>query len=92
MNYIIIVVCLIVVYFFINTKEKLTNNTTDTHTLHAEKLLNFITPDTTFTSYLDFITNNNITSLKLINQEIFYELKIKKQLGLLNNDYLVTLM
>jgi hypothetical protein len=46
----------------------------------AESINNYITEFTTYPEYLDFLTNHDNTSYKILEQETFYTLKSLKKL------------
>ena len=55
----------------------------------AESIKNYITEDTKYPDYLDFLTNHGNTSYKILEQETFYTLKSLKKMGKLTTEDIV---
>jgi hypothetical protein len=90
--YIILLVLYIFVLYHIHcycngvyTIEKYTEQENDL----SSKLLSFITKDTTAKEYVDFLKENDNKSIKLLDIDKFYELKIAKKNGKLTKNIIL---
>jgi len=85
--YIIIAIVLgLLVYikFFKNKKESFVD---DPKKMEISQIVaDFIKPETEYINYLEFLKNIKNTSYKLIEQDVFYELRIMAKIGKLNKD------
>lgn len=81
----IVLVLLVGGYFFVNREQfEATEPVRSEKEVLADKISAFMTKDTKYTEYLDFLVTNKNTSYKLLDQETFYEMKTrKKNTGLL---------
>jgi hypothetical protein len=85
MNYMIIGLFIIIIYIFYqrNKQENLTVD--DRKRFVGETIRSYLKPDTDYKDYLEFLTQIKSDSYKLLDQQIFYEMKFL----LKNNDLTV---
>lgn len=79
--FIVFILCFIVYYYYTST-ENLTNTNIDI----TNKIKNFITPNTTFIEYINFLKENDNRSYNLITQDTFFELKFLSKQNKLTNE------
>lgn len=81
MNYNNIIIAFIIIILFLyfynsspSALEKMTNSSNYAESL-SKDISSFITTNTTYTEYLDFLKSKSNKSYNIINQETFFELK-----------------
>jgi len=77
-NFILAFVIIILFLYFYNstlyTSEKMSNSSNYIESL-SKDISSFITKDTTYSEYLDFLKSKSNKSYNIISQETFFELK-----------------
>jgi hypothetical protein len=93
-NQLVIMFIVIVLMYFIYTRlKKQTENLTETQSENenkdklANEILNFINPNTEYKDYLDFLVKIPYNlSMKILEQEVFYEMKFLVKSDKLSKD------
>lgn len=89
----ILILCAIAfyLYFYVYTKETMTNVSTRDQNV-IDQLFTFITPETTFADYINFLTSIQNTNLHIIDDEVFATFKSLKKRNMFTKNDIVTEM
>jgi hypothetical protein len=83
-------IAIVLIYFIYTRLTKQTENLTETDTNKdelANEILNFMNPNTEYKDYLDFLVKIPYNlSMKILDQEVFYEMKFLVKSNKLSKD------
>jgi hypothetical protein len=79
------------VFFFGYKKESMTNISEENQKV-VDALFDYITPETTFSDYIIFLTSIKNTNLNIIDNDVFSSLKALKKKDLLKKEDIISEM
>jgi hypothetical protein len=94
MNNTTIFICVVAIclgYFFLSKTESMTNISAQDQNI-IDRLFTFITPETTFPDYINFLTSVQNTNLHIIDDEVFATFKALKKRNMLTKNDIVNEM
>lgn len=79
------------IFFFGYKKESMTNISEENQKV-VDALFDYITPETTFADYINFLTSIKNTNLNIIDNDVFSSIKALKKKGLLKKEDIISEM
>ena len=92
-NTTIFILCAVAIYFyfFVYKTESMTNVSPQDQNV-IDKLFDFITPETTFSDYVNFLSSIKNTNLHIIDNEVFATFKSLKKRKMFTKQDIITEM
>lgn len=82
----------ILFYFFFGYKKESMTNVSEKDQIIVDALFNYITPETTFADYLNFLTSIKNINLNIIDNDVFSTIKALKKKNLLKKEDIISEM
>ena len=93
-----IIIIVLIIFSYINRKEKfettapVTDAKTERKSEIANKIFGFISKDTKYKDYLEFLVSIKNISINLLDEEVFFDFKFTAKNNQLTTDYIMSKM
>jgi hypothetical protein len=79
-------------FIFFGYKKESMTNVSEKDKIIVDALFNYITPETTFADYLNFLSSIKNTNLNIIDNDVFSTIKALKKKNLLKKEDIISEM